>query len=92
MTQQLDLYTRVIIVVDMPTRTVTKSKKALLDAMEMIDEQDAVSAEEVADDKGYSDETAKAALKFLEMREMVRRKSDSRHVFYKRPEEWFGVQ
>ena len=76
----------------MPTRTVTKSKKALLDAMELIDEQDAASAAEVAEGKDYSHDAALGALKFLEMKEMVRRESDRRHVFYKRPEEWFGVQ
>jgi len=46
----------------------------------------------VADGKDYSHDAALGALKFLEMKEMVRRESDRRHVFYKRPEEWFGVQ
>jgi len=92
MTQQLDLYTRVIIHTNMPTRTVTIGKRALLDAMELIDEQDAASAAEVADSKDYSHDAALGALKFLEMNEMVRRESDRRHVFYKRPENWLGVQ
>lgn len=75
----------------MPTRTVTKSKKALLDAIELIDEQDYATAAEVADDKDYSDETARAALKFLEMRMLVRRETPRGEVFYKRTENWFNT-
>lgn len=76
----------------MPTRTTTIGKRALLDAMKQLDEQDSATAEEVADGKDYSAETARSALKFLEINAMVRRESDRRHVFYKRPENWFGTR
>jgi len=92
MPRQTDLYTRGIIVVYMPTRTVTESKKALLDAMETIDDKDSATAEEVSMHKGYGHDTALAALKFLEMKGMVRREHGRGARFYKVPEEWLGVQ
>ena len=76
----------------MPTRTTTKGRKALFDAIETIDEEDSATAAEVADGKAYSHDAALASLRFLEMRGMVERKSERSKVFYKCSPHWFGVR